>query len=373
MTDWSPARAELAAALDTAPEIAAAFAAVPREAFIPDRVWPTHLGDPLDRADDPRTWAELIYADQPIVTQVDDGQVGGIGRPSSSSSMPSMMARMLQAADLGQGSRVLEVGTGTGYNAAVLCELVGAGNVTTIEVDPAVAEDARRRLAALGRNPASLVGDGSASVEGGPFDAVIATCSVIGVPPAWITQTRPGGVVVTPWAPAPDLPSGLLARLVVGADGAATGRFAGTSSFMRLRSQRWTGGPPHDLDADPEVRTRADGDPRDVVMEDAGLQLALMTGPWRLGMRWDSPRADPYVWISATTSPSWVRLHGDGRVEQGGPRRLWEELVEARRWWEENGRPAVTGYGLSVDTAGNHRVWFGAPDGPSWRHPGVAG
>ncbi|MDA0564808.1 methyltransferase domain-containing protein [Streptomonospora sp. S1-112] len=370
--DWARARAAMAASLDTTPEIRAAFERVPRHAFIPDRVWPVALGPPLDRGSEPDRWADLVYADEAVVTQVADGRAD-IGLPSSSSSMPTMMARMIEAADLRPRSRVLEIGTGTGYNAALLCELVGQENVVTVEVDPTVAAQARRRLDALGYAPTVVVGDGSAAAwaDFGEFDAVIATCSVVAVPPAWIAQVRTGGIVVTPWAPAPDLPSGLLARLVVGGDRAG-GRFCGTSSFMRLRSQRWAGGAPHDLDAEAESVSRWEGDPRDLVLGDACLQLVMMAGPWRLGLRLADPAGEPWAWMSATDSPSWARLHDDGRIEQGGPRRLWNEAEAAFRWWTAHGCPPVTGYGLTVDTEGRQCLWLHTPDGgPWWPHPGV--
>lgn len=351
-----------------------AFAAVDRARFIPDRVWPVALGPPLDRGTDPQAWYDLVRSDESITTQVDDGQPEGIGRPTSSSSSPGVMREMLEALDVRPGHRVLEIGAGTGYNAAVLAELVGAaGAVTTVEVDPGIADRARTNLAAAGAAAQVVIGDGEAGyAPGGPYDRIIATCSVTRIPPAWLAQAVEGAVIVAPWKPATELPGGLLARLAV-AEGAAAGRFAAETSFMLLRGHRWGGGPPHDLNAAPGEKTHVEGDPRDAVLDDdAGPVLALTVPAWRLGMRVYEPGGDRYVWLSATDSTSWVRLHGDGLVEQGGPRRLWDELIKARRWWEGTGRPAVTDFGLSVDAAGHHRVWLGTPDGPSWPRPGAA-
>ena len=127
---------------ETSQRVAEVFARVPRHPFIPDRIWDS--GEPVDQAADPGRWQRLVAADDAVVTQVDDGVDGGWGIPSSSSSAPSIMAAMLDALDVRPGQWVLEVGTGTGWNAALLCELVGdADRVTTIEVDPVLAERAR--------------------------------------------------------------------------------------------------------------------------------------------------------------------------------------------------------------------------------------
>src|SRR5262249_49722914 len=105
-----------------------AFLAVPREAFLPGR--------PLSE----------VYRDVAIPTRFD-----AQGFPKSSSSQPAIMAAMLEQLDLQPGQRVLEIGAGTGYNAALLKELVGAaGRVVSIDLDPQVAREARAALRATG-------------------------------------------------------------------------------------------------------------------------------------------------------------------------------------------------------------------------------
>ena len=80
-------------------------------------------------------WAEalgVVYSDEALITRRDDE-----GMPTSSASQPSVVAMMLEALDLEPGMRVLEIGAGTGYNAALMAEMVGdAGLVTTIDIDP---------------------------------------------------------------------------------------------------------------------------------------------------------------------------------------------------------------------------------------------
>jgi protein-L-isoaspartate O-methyltransferase len=222
-----------------------AYQALPRHLFVPDTIWPGRAGmnrqsDRVIRADESEVWWRAVYSDAPITTQWDDGAYTGPGKgktPSCSNSMPTMVFSMLDALSIEQGNRVLEIGTGTGWNAALLSHRLGAENVVTVEVDEASARDARARLSAAGFDPLAVVGDGAKGYpDGAPYDRVIATCSIGSVPPAWIEQTRPGGLIVAPWGPT--YGGEAVARLTVTEDGSASGPFVGSSAFMRLRAQR---------------------------------------------------------------------------------------------------------------------------------------
>jgi protein-L-isoaspartate(D-aspartate) O-methyltransferase len=170
--------------------VAEAFVAVPREQFL--------------AAHAERHGVERVYRDDAIVTRRDPAT----GRPTSSSSQPAIMARMLDMLAVEPGARVLEIGAGTGYNAALLAHVVGEhGSVTSVELDADVAVDARRALLAV-RSPARVeVGDGAAGwPAAAPLDAVIATASVDRVPRAWFDQLRPGGRLVVPMRLSPVVP-----------------------------------------------------------------------------------------------------------------------------------------------------------------------
>ncbi|MEV0403484.1 methyltransferase domain-containing protein [Actinoallomurus sp. NPDC050550] len=228
-----------------------ALAAVPRELFIPDQIFVSNDHGwlvPLRRSEDPERWQQLVAADNAIITrtafdptlpaELCDSTTGRGVDATSSSSAPHIMARMIDALELRAGTRVLEIGTGTGYNAAVLAHLLGAENVTSIEIDPAAAEHARRALEKAGYPVRVITGDGEHGHPGSaPYDRIVATAAAHTVPIAWVEQVRPGGVILVPWAPTfhPDWP---LCRLVVRPDGTAEGRFVGPSWFMPLRDQR---------------------------------------------------------------------------------------------------------------------------------------
>lgn len=208
MLDWRPMASELAATLVAGGELRdqawrRAFEETPRHHFVPrfldfDKSGELHVdGSAPEQRDH---WLQRVYSDTNLITQLRASGVDGLGspRPTSSSSMPRIMAWMLEALDLADGHRVLEIGTGTGYNTALLCHRLGAANVASIDIDPTLVDEARERLAALRYAPILATGDGVHGVpEAAPYDAIIATAAVDHIPPAWIQQLRPGGLILT--------------------------------------------------------------------------------------------------------------------------------------------------------------------------------
>lgn len=213
-----------------------------RAPFIPDAF---HDGALLvDRAVDPDGWRAVVDADTVVVTQWNDGAEDVVGErfATCSCSMPTTVRQMLDALDVQQGQRVLEVGTGTGYTAALLKDRVGAsGHVVSVEVDEALAESARKNLAAVGSEVDVVVADGLDGHPGlGPYDKVFVTCGIRRVPYAWLAQSVTGARIVMPWGTQFAPPHDVLLTLVKDADGSATGRFADGLSYMKARSQRWS-------------------------------------------------------------------------------------------------------------------------------------
>lgn len=182
------------------PAIQQAFLNISREAFISsyyveDATSQIMAWKRVDsRQEAPEDYLTAIYQDQSLVTKIDERNW-----PISSSSLPSIMARMLEALDVQPGQRVLEIGTGTGYNAALLTHLTGSlACVVTIEYDAELAENARKALEqVIGPGVTVITGDGFNGWEQGAlYDRIIATASVPTLPMAWIEQLQVGGKLV---------------------------------------------------------------------------------------------------------------------------------------------------------------------------------
>lgn len=138
---------------------------------------------------------EDAYADRAIALKMSDNEV------LSSISQPGMIALMLELLAPSSGDRILEVGTGSGYNAALIAELVGpTGSVTTLDLDPELAERARKVLRELGyTNVRVLAADGGLQVvEGARFDGVVVTARSDDIAAAWWQALAPGARLVVP-------------------------------------------------------------------------------------------------------------------------------------------------------------------------------
>jgi protein-L-isoaspartate(D-aspartate) O-methyltransferase len=162
----------------TDPRVEAAFRAVPRHLFLPDLT------------------LEEAYRDDAIPTKrLPDGEV------VSSSSQPAIMAIMLEQLALEPGQRVLEIGAGTGYNAALIAFILGeTGQVIAIDIDEDIVQAARDHLAAAGFGNVMVVqGDGAHGYpEAAPYDRIILTVAAWDLAPAWCEQLQPDGRLVLP-------------------------------------------------------------------------------------------------------------------------------------------------------------------------------
>ncbi|MFD7082278.1 protein-L-isoaspartate(D-aspartate) O-methyltransferase [Streptomyces sp. NPDC059918] len=357
----------------------ATFKAVPRDMFVPARIWPgtpagTRQNALVDRDKDPDAWLSTVYSDIPLTTQWDDGKHTGdeVGRtPTSSNSQPGMVFGMLGDLDAREGHKAMEIGAGTGWNAGLLSHRLGSKNVASVEYDPEVAKGAIRNLRDAGLSPTIIVGDGRLGYpEGGPYDRVIATCSIGEVPYAWVEQTVPGGIIVAPWGTG--YGGEAIARLVVGEDGTASGHFTRSSAFMRLRQQR-----PHRADHATYLKGQewpGDGvksttalSPEDIDgwVEQFAISLRVPGTFWSVENDTDGSYV---VWFYGDDEQSWASIDyepgaSEYLVVQAGPRKLWDETEAAYRWWEEQGRPDFTRFGLTVGPDGQ-TAWLDSPENP---------
>ncbi|TMQ90995.1 methyltransferase domain-containing protein [Actinomadura soli] len=304
--------------------VADAMLTTPRHWLAPDAGWliPDRGAGPgraVNRQADPAAWWRAVYSDGSIITQREDGAVAADsahGSPTSSLSAPGVVAEFLELLTVRPRDRVLEIGTGTGWTAALLTRM--GADVTTVEIDPGVAEQAAANLKATSSPPHLITGDGAAGwAEGAPYDRVHSTCAVARVPYAWVEQTRPGGVTVAPWQPAAG--GGWKLRLTV-AGSRAVGRVHGPAGYVMLRAQRSNGqwNPHHAAEA---TTTRTRLDPR-AITQSGGMALAV--DPVR--------RAE-------------VVGRGRGRVRLvGGQRRTWRGPLQShhRRAGRTTVVPALT-------------------------------
>jgi protein-L-isoaspartate O-methyltransferase len=343
-----------------------AFEATPRATFLGSfavrepvsGAWTTydlHASDPADRA----MALTLARTDLELVIQFDRAQV-----PTSSCPQPSVVATLLEALDVQEHHRVLQIGTGTGYTAALLCQRVGADNVTTVELHRELAASATRHLAVLGHHPRVLIGDGRrGAADHGPYDRLIATCSTPRIPVAWINQVRPGGVIIA------NLGSGFV-RLVVAPDKTASGFFLPLhGTFTTLR----------DNDTDSAATTT---DLLNLIANNAVVRRTVkiphgLTHPMitllitlhhpdlhRVIQHLD--HGVRHVLISPADGFADVRVdytdraptHDRGLLtEPEGSPSLWDSVTAIAETWMNCGQLPAERYGLTVAADGRHLLW----------------
>ncbi|MBB4686656.1 methyltransferase domain-containing protein [Amycolatopsis jiangsuensis] len=344
-----------------------AFRTVPRHVFLPrffvpaDGSWAA-----VDRADP--GWLERVYSGDVLVTQLDDtpsrwehARASGTvsGTPTSSSSMPAIMAIMLEELLVHDGDRVLEVGTGTGYNAGLLSHRCGSGQVSTVDIDADLLAAAQERLATCGYAPSCAVGDGALGFPAGiVFDRILCTAAVSTVPLAWLEQTVPGGYIVTTL----NRPlGGGLVRLTVGPGTTAEGRvLARDGRFMPLRAHR--------LPVPAEL-------PEPTEWRPTRLPVSLFVKPplhFEFFASLELPGVQP-MRVPDVAEHAFALVHPDGswartrrvdsglEVAQGGPRALWGLAERAYLRWEALGKPERSRFGLTVNSA-EQTFWLDSPD-----------
>lgn len=351
-----------------------ALETVPREAFLGKAVYtyePERGWVPVRRSEmTPEDWLRLVYTDETWVTQIagvlaeDATDPVLISRPTSSSTLPGLVVRMLDAAEIGEGEKILEIGTGTGYSTALMCCRLGDDAVTSVEFDPVIAARAKAAIAEAGYMPMLVQGDGLLGYEAdAPYDRLIATCAVRTIPRAWVRQVRQGGTITAPmlgWT------GGVaFAHLHVTDVGTASGRFL--SDDVYFMPARPHAAPPLDaiqLGIGDASETQVDPS---LLKNDTALFVAQLAAP-QAQHAWagdiltlDDTETGSHADVRPTPDGGWV-------VHQHGPIRLWDAIEKAITTWQEAGNPHQSGFGLTVARE-SQRVWLGEPDGPRWELP----
>jgi protein-L-isoaspartate(D-aspartate) O-methyltransferase len=360
----------------SSPEWRAVFGQVPRHLFAPKfRLPDNHGGQALDGTDASQqaAWLQAVYVNDALLT--DFGDCGVLTRTCSA---PSVVARMLEALRVTEGHSVLEIGTGTGWNAGLLATRLGSDAVTSVDIDPLFVQQARERLAVLDLHPTLDVADGYGGYpKQGPYDRIIATCSVRHIPPAWLQQIRPGGVILT------DIRgdfAGGVARVTRTGDGEAFGEFLPSRiSFMPLRSPEQSNDDESESDwpigrvvsASGDTRT-TDLDPDVLRASDSFALFAQFALPGTRSVSVTVGSDQTFFCLVHHGSQSWARVElGDDThrpVTQGGTRHLWDELETAYKLWANLNRPARDQFTITVTPDGEQYVSL--PESPHrWELP----
>ena len=380
--EWIPRARQLTDTLVAAgklrsPEWIDSFSNTPRHSFTPDVLRPNPDGSwyRLDNDTDEHMfqWLDRVYSNEALLTATTQSEASSALR--SSSSMPGLMARMLETLDIRDDDRVLEIGTGTGYNAGLLARRLGEKQVFSVDVENDLVDLARDRLAALGLHPTLVATDGAAGLaEYAPFDRIIATCAVPAIPWAWVEQTAVGGVILTDLKPARG--AGSLVRLVRTEEGAEGSFDPVYAAFMDLRQPDQPGrtSPSKDLAGEPRRRTTT-LDPNTPWKSFLVWFLASFDlGPdVRIGYCRPDDTGKPSASSVTVADGSWAEVAlvadkgGTHAVVEGGGRSVWRIIESAHEAWIEHGKPGWARFGLTV-TQDRQDVWLDDPAG-SYRWP----
>jgi protein-L-isoaspartate(D-aspartate) O-methyltransferase len=373
MNDWQHKACRLASDIAGAGMLDAQwrppFEQVPRHLFIPcfyrDDDTLVDGSDPGKRAD----WLAAIYRDESLITQHLKIPGTDVRWPTSSSTQPSLMARMLNLLDVADGHRVMEIGTGTGYNAALISHRLHDHNVASIDIDPTLIELAGQRLDQAGYRPFLTAGDGADGIPArAPFDRIIATCAVETIPSTWINQLNDQGVIVADFRG--ELSSALVKLTKTGPD-TVQGRFlAVPGHFMWMRPD--LGNPLRDaegftaaIDTDGTRESSTTLSP--TVLRDPEFRFMLTLTVPGVSFVGSLERDLTRVHILRTSDRSWVEIDATGQrgryaTRQGGRRAVWDEVEATATRWANLGHPDRSRFGLTASPTGIHHVWLDNPD-----------
>jgi protein-L-isoaspartate O-methyltransferase len=331
------------------------FASVPRDLFLASFYRPA--GDSWEHITSETAGEErrlqLAYSDVTWVQRL-SGPRSIPGIPASSCIQPSLAARMLTALAARPGDRVLEIGAGTGWLTALLSRRCGTSNVTAVELDPELITQSRATLAELGCAPSLICADGfNGHPPHAPYDHVLSTASVTRIPEPWISQTRPGGRIVTPLL-------GAIAVIDIEDQCRATGRvLPDVAQVLPLRSAQQR--PPDDLGTELAPTSGA-----------AAAAVALRDDRFRfvLALSHPSLKIDDHSLLGellvTDERGSCVQVSPLGNVRATGTRDIWGAVTRACEWWEFARHPGPSDFLIDLNTTGQWVKFTGSTPVRSW-------
>ncbi len=374
--DWAQRLAVLADQLSaegklTSPQWRGVFCAVPRHELVPEIYLQDEHGQWRPAEAGTAQWWDLVYSDTTVITSVLPNSQG-ILVPVSSSTKPGLMLRMLEALDIRDGMRVLEIGTGSGYNAGLLSARLGVQHVFSVDLRPELVELARDRLARLGYRPMLAARDGTEGLaEHAPYDRIIVTCGMPFIPAAWITQLAPGGLLLVDLEG--PLSAGNLIALRRDTDvERLRGRFLPWfGRFLPMR-RNTTAADYHLRASDPDTTAPIEVgwttvDPSELDQEFRLLaQLHLPSGTFHT-LTAATPQPRPTHTRLVSPDGSWCEVarepntHSGYALRQAGTQRLWDTVETAHQQWYELGEPAWSRFGITATPTSQH-MWLDDPD-----------
>jgi protein-L-isoaspartate O-methyltransferase len=371
LSEWAPRARRLADDLERQgdlhdPPWHAALSAVPRHVFVPEAYEQDQHGhwQPVEVTSP--AGLDQVYSPKTLIMALADRGTHREG--ISSSTKPDLMVRMLEALDIDDGHRVLEIGTGTGYNAALLSYRLGDQLVFSLDLDAELVDPARDRLDSIGCHPTLVTRDGAEGLaEHAPYDRIIATCSVPAVPRAWLDQVALDGLALVDLKK--NVSAGNLVLLRRYRDRLEARFIERWAAFMTMRHHdehpRTTYAP-----QDTEGTTRTTTTPLNPWWDNRVVWfLAQFTGlpdDVTVGTRLDPETRRPAA--GTITAPDGshaaVTMHAaDQRqwpVTESGPTPLWAAVEQAHTLWKRHDQPGWSRLGVTVGPDGQ-RVWIDSP------------
>ncbi|CAL9453238.1 Protein-L-isoaspartate O-methyltransferase [Streptomyces sp. enrichment culture] len=344
-----------------------------RRDFVPDviRVHRSQRWRRVDRRKNAGEWGKAVHSGSVVVFDVDDGKDAGPGLLTGIVATEEDVAARLAALAPAPGMSIAEIGTDSGWTAALLDHRLRGGRVVTLADTGRLATIARDQVAPFPR--IRVTHEADVLQAAGPFHGLLSHRAVCRIPWEWISAVRPGGRVCVPVRTRLGGPSTLLV-LTVARDGqSATGRFreGPVLQTLWLRSHRPGGATPVAPQDSPRLS-------QDLPLVQAPLAQAarLFAGLLRPDLHLQVVRGDAFLEGRVADR---LRLHDQHRSRavvliqprhtyEWGPRSLGTYLVDALAQWHTAGQPTAGHLGLTV-TPARHTLWLGSPDGPSWPLP----
>ncbi|MCK9929305.1 methyltransferase domain-containing protein [Frankia sp. Mgl5] len=311
------------------------------------------------------------YSDQSLVTRVgalhadlaeDDDRPQG--RPTSSSTAPSLVVNMYRYGHLDIGQQIADIGTGSGYGTALLARRYGSERITTVDVDPYLVSAAAGRLAELGLYPTALTVDVTGPLPS-TYDRIVSMVSVPSIPPSWLAALRPGGRLVTTisgtWiiltaTKTPDGVFGQVERDWAGFMDVRSGPDYPPATSLDVEALAGRGGEQVAVGRYPVLHI-ADAWELSTMLTLAvpGIEHAYRHGPDGQHTAFLAHADGSWAWATAVGAEPPM-------VHQGGPRRLWDALDAVRDDWLRLGWAPFLGARAMVREDGSIRLMRG-----TWR------